>query len=84
MGGAGPGCGLAGSRDGVDYQLDEKTDCFQVFPSWTGNEPRKSVDWAYVDPDSTADTRPCAYTEENKAGPRDCAGEHGHQKTGEF
>ena len=33
----------------LDYQLDEKTDCFQVFPSWTGNEPRKeSVDWAYI------------------------------------
>ena len=81
----------------LDYQLDEKTDCFQVFPSWTGNEPRKeSVDWAYIKTQNddgtgpvTADseTRACAYTEENEGGSlRDCAGEpRGPDKgTGEF
>ena len=84
------GLGWQAVRDAyLDYQLDEKTDCFQVFPSWTGNEPRKeSVDWAYVDPDSTdSETRACAYTEENKGGSlRDCAGEpRGIDKgTGEF
>ena len=59
------GLGWQAVRDAyLDYQLDEKTDCFQVFPSWTGNEPRKEdVDWAYVDPDSPdSETRPCAYT----------------------
>jgi len=73
------GLGWQAVRDAyLDYQLDEKTDCFQVFPSWTGNEPRKEdVDWAYVDPDSAdSETRPCAYTEENKGGSlRDCSGE---------
>ena len=73
------GLGWQAVRDNyLDYQLDEQMGCFEVYPSWTGNEPRKeSVDWAYIKEGSTdSEARPCAYKDEARGGSdRDCAGE---------
>ena len=73
------GLGWQAVRDNyLDYQLDEQMGCFDVYPSWTGNEPRKeSVDWAYIKEGSTdSEARPCAYKDEARGGSdRDCAGE---------